>query len=722
MSEKNYCAIARQYAEDIIAGRIPACQIIKNACGRQLEDLERAENDGNWPWFWSEDAGNRVCEFLENLQHIKGRWKTTTLTLEPWQCFLLTTIFGWVNEEGYRRFKKAYIEVPRKNGKALALDTPIPTPSGWTTMGAVQVGDKVLSDDGLPCTVTATSEIFQDHDCYLLTFSNGETAVADAGHIWVTTARVDGMSGERTTEEIFKTQRHESGDVNHSIDIPPPLARLRSVRVGCNLRTVQITDVRKIDTVRTKCIAVDAPSKMYLFGKTMLPTHNTFLAAGVALYLLCADGEPGAEIYSAATTRDQAKICWDVAQRMVKKDSDMRDFYEVEAHAHSIAIELQSSFYKPLSRDSPSLEGLNPHGAVIDELHAHKNREIYDVLDMATGSRSQPLIFIITTAGDDKTGVCYEQHEYLVNLLKKEFSDERFFGVIYTIDEGDQWTTEASQRKANPNYGISVNPDDIGSASLTAERSPGSQNTYKTKRLNLWVNVGTAYFNMLSYASKCLSDFTESDFYGQDCIAGIDLATKNDIACYGKMFNKDGNRYIFMRHYIPAELGLPGSGPNHHLYSKWGQEYPNSFILTPGDITDHDFIIEDMVADSRNFNIKSCGFDPGSAAQFGTTAIKRGINMVEVRNNTMTLSEPMKLVGALILSGKLKHNGDKCLEWMFGNVMAKIDEKDNVFPKKARYVNKIDGAVTTIMMVSREIAEGAATTESVYEKRGLYGA
>jgi phage terminase large subunit-like protein len=724
VADKNYCAIARQYIDDVLAGTIPACEIVKNACRRQLEDLERAErDDSEWVWYWSEEAGNRVCAFLENLQHIKGRWKTTTLVLEPWQCFIMTTIFGWVNAEGYRRYRKAYVEVPRKNGKALALDTLIPTPSGWTTMGAIEVGDEVLDEDGLRCTVTATSEMFQDHDCYLLTFSNGEEVVADAGHIWVTAALDEGGARrQRTTEEIFKTQRSgKTGDVNHSITISASLMRVRFSRLDLMGRSVRILDVSRVATVPTKCIAVDAPSKMYLFGKTMLPTHNTFLAAGIALYLLCADGEPGAEIFSAATTRDQAKICWDVAQKMVKKDAEMREFYDVEAGANSISIELESSFYKPLSRDSDSLEGLNPHGAVIDELHAHKNREIFDVLNMATGSRTQPLIFVITTAGDDKTGICYEQHTYLIDLLEKKFVDERYFGTIYTIDDDDAWETESAQRKANPNYGISVIPDDISNAATMAQRAAGAQNTFKTKRLNVWVNVGVAYFNMLSYSRKCLqTKLTEADFYGEDCIAAVDLASKDDVCCLGKMFRRDGERYIFVRHFLPSAVAEPGNHPNHHLYSKWAIEYPRNFILTPGDITDYEFIEAELEADAKNFNISSVGFDPYNATEFATKMMKRGINMVEIGNNVKGLSEPMKLTHALILAGKLRHNGDPVLDWMFGNVLAKVDEKDNVFPKKAKYVNKIDGAITTIFMIARDIAGGQGG--SVYERRGLYGA
>jgi phage terminase large subunit-like protein len=224
------------------------------------------------------------------LPHIKGRWKTPTIELEPWQCFFLTVIFGWVDGDGLRRYRKAYIEVPRKNAK-------------------------------------------------------------------------------------------------------------------------------------------------------------TTISAGIALYLLCADGEPGAEVYSAAVTRDQAKYSWDIAQQMVKRDVEMQEYYGLEPLAHSIVIPRLGASFKPLSRDA--------------DLHAHKTREVFDVINLATGSRHQSLVVQITTAGDNKTGVCYEQHHYIEQTLQGNHEDERYFGIIYTIDPEDDWTTAEAARKANPNYGVSVLRDDI---------------------------------------------------------------------------------------------------------------------------------------------------------------------------------------------------------------------------------------------------------------------
>lgn len=269
------------------------------------------------------------------------------------------------------------------------------------------------------------------------------------------------------------------------------------------------------------------------------------MAAAIGLYLLCADNEPGSDVYSAAVTRDQAKVVWDTAQQMVRREPEMQQYYGVQALAHSIAIPTESASFKPLSRDADSLEGLNPHGAIIDELHAHKTREVFDVLNQATGSRRQSLLFCITTAGDNRTGVCFEQHDYVTQILQGRHEDDRYFGIIYTIDVGDDWTTHESARKANPNYGVSVLADDIDSIGKQAQRSAESQNTYLTKRLNVWVSTGTAYFNMLAWQNLCKAPIQIEDFYGKRCMVALDLASKVDIAAKIMLFHEDGKRYVF---------------------------------------------------------------------------------------------------------------------------------------------------------------------------------
>lgn len=549
-AERDYCGIARRYAARVIAGKIDACRWVKLACQRQLDDLKRKD----WEWRFDKDRAARICRFVELLPHVKGRWKAPRIELEPWQCFEYTTIFGWVDADGNRRFRRAYTEVPRKNGKST-------------------------------------------------------------------------------------------------------------------------------------------------------------LAAAVGLYMLAADGEPGAEIYSAATTRDQAKISWEIARSMARRSPQMLSAYGIEPLAHSIAIASEAAFFRPLSRDADTLEGLNVHAAIVDELHAHKTREVFDVLNTATGSRRQPLIFIITTAGDNRAGVCYELREYVCNILAGRHQDERFFGIIYTIDESDDWTSPAAWRKANPNYGVSVLVEDISALARQAAANAEEQNSFLTKRLNIWVSVGTAYFNMLAWDQRCKDPALKlEDFYGCPCRIHLDLASKRDITSKIMTFELPGGRYaVFGRYYLPED-NIERGKPNYDLYRGWARR--NLLTLTPGNVTDYEFVERDILEDARNFHALEVLFDPYQATYLTTRLQAAGVKTVEVPMTVLRFSDPMKQVDADIVAGKLRHNGDPLLAWMIGNVTAKRDAKENVFPRKAREENKIDAAVSLIACRSRM---GGAPVVSIYE-------
>lgn len=451
---------------------------------------------------------------------------------------------------------------------------------------------------------------------------------------------------------------------------------------------------------------------------------KSFLAAAVGLYLLCADDEPGPEIYSAAVTRDQAKIVWEVAQLMVKREPEMQEAFGVKALAHIISVPSTAGVFRPLSRDADSLEGLNPHGAIIDELHAHKTREVFDVLNQATGSRRQSLLFIITTAGDNRNGICYEQHNYVTQVLQGRHNDDRYFGIIYTCDPNIDWVTDAAARMANPNYGISVLPDDIQSICAQAQRSAESQNTYLTKRLNIWVSTGTAYFNILAWNNKCKapeitkngqrsSSLNLEDFYEHPCTIAIDLASKVDIAVKIMLFHEDGKRYVFGKYYLP-EAAVEKGNPNYDFYAGWVRT--GLLTITPGNVIDFDFIESDLMQDRDMFQVREFCFDPYQATELSTRMLKEGLPMVEVGATVRNFSEPMKLLEALIISGGIIHNGDLIMGWMLGNVMAHRDAKDNVYPRKIRNENKIDGAVGLIMGLGRDMVN---SQESVYEKQGL---
>jgi hypothetical protein len=243
---RDYATIARRYAEDVRDGIVPACRLVQLACLRHLGDLARVGEEG-FAWRFDADKALTVCRFVELMPHTKGRWARSgePLRMEPWQVFITAVVFGWVSvETGLRRFRQAYIEVPRKNGKALALDTPIPTPEGWTTMGAIRPGDYVLDDAGRPTRVTRATDVMHGHDCYRVVFSDGAEIVADADHLWAVQSRRTGRPGGadtagltvdeirrpcelvRTTRELAENVLVGSGDRverNHRIRLAAPL-------------------------------------------------------------------------------------------------------------------------------------------------------------------------------------------------------------------------------------------------------------------------------------------------------------------------------------------------------------------------------------------------------------------------------------------------------------------------------------------------------------------
>lgn len=527
---------ANRYIKGVLDGSVDACKWVKLACQRQADDLK----DKTIGFIFDEARANRVVKFAEALPHIKGsQYAGKKLEMMDWQCFILTTVFGWVDKTGNRRFKTAYIEVPRKNGKST-------------------------------------------------------------------------------------------------------------------------------------------------------------MSAPVALYLLAADGEPGAEVYSAATTRDQARIVWADAKHMVDRSAGLRSALKVETSAHSIYIGPSASAFKALSKDNNgNLDGLNIHGAIIDELHGHPNRALWDVIETGTGARAQPLIWAITTAGSNRAGICYEQQSYVRKILDGVHDDPTYFGVIYTIDEGDDPFDPAIWAKANPNYGVSVSPDDLARKALKAQQMAAAQNNFLTKHLNVWVNADSAWMNM-QYWDKCADPaLKEESFYGADCVVSCDLATKIDVAAKVKLFwkNIDGERhyYAFGKYYLPEEAAEDG---RNTYYQGWAIE--NRLVLTPGNVTDFSVIEDDLREDARKFNVTTAGFDPWQASAIIQRLQQDGLPVLEFRQTVQNMSEPMKELEALVLQGRFHFDGDPVLTWMISNVVCHTDAKENIYPRKERSENKIDGAVALI--------------------------
>ena len=421
------------------------------------------------------------------------------------------------------------------------------------------------------------------------------------------------------------------------------------------------------------------------------------LAARIGLYMFAADGEHGAEVYSGATSEKQAWEVFRPALGMARMPA-FAERYGVQTFKQSIAIPANGSRFEPLI-GKPG-DGASPSCAIVDEYHEHATDDLSQTMLTGMGAREQPLLLWITTAGSDTSGPCYALEQEAGRVLDGLVSDNELFAVMWGLDEGDDWTDPALLRKANPNYDVSVSADFLLARHAEAMQSARQQSVYQTKHLNRWVGAKTAYFDLPKWmAAK--RPIALPDFAGRRVWLGVDLASTTDIAALTLLFHDaEAGRYaIFGKFYLPeAQVDL---GHNQH-YQAWARE--GRLTVTDGDLTDYHRIRDDIVEIGSTFEIAELGYDPFQATMLITELQGLGIPCVEVRATVLNFSQPMKTLDGLIKSGKIEHDGCPVMTWMIGNVTALEDAKENVYPRKERKENKIDGVVAGLMALARQMA------------------
>jgi phage terminase large subunit-like protein len=440
------------------------------------------------------------------------------------------------------------------------------------------------------------------------------------------------------------------------------------------------------------------------------------LAAGLCLYMLTADGEAGAEVYTAATTKEQARIVFNDAKRMAQRDPEMRAELGIDVQKLSITVEDTSSVLAPLAADGNNLDGLNVHFGLIDELHAHKTRDVYDVIETARGSREQALLWSITTAGSNRAGICYERRTHISKVLDGVVRDDRQFGVIFTIDKEDDWADPAVWVKANPNLGVSVFPEVLEAACRKATAVASSRSNFLTKHLNVWVNADVSWMDMRAWDACKNELLTVDDLKHLPCWVPLDLASKVDIAAAPLVFHdQDKDRWYVIsrgRFWLPERAVESGTNSQ---YEGWVTK--GLMVATPGEVTDYDVIEEQLRTDAKAMaDLREIPYDPFQATQLSGHLLNEGLPMVEMRPTVLNFSEPMKQLEALVLQGpeKFQHDGNEAMDWMISNVVCHRDAKDNIYPRKERPENKIDGPVALIMGIGRALAP-APESESFWE-------
>lgn len=438
---------------------------------------------------------------------------------------------------------------------------------------------------------------------------------------------------------------------------------------------------------------------------------STLLAA-IGLYLLAADGEAGAEVYSLATTRDQAKAVWAVAHSMTKKEPEFRAYYGVHAAAHAIMVPDHDGTFQALSSEANTLDGLNVHGGLIDELHAHPTRAVWDVIETATGARSQPLVAAITTAGTNRAGICYEQRSYTCSILTavlhrhdglgyrvegSGIEDETYFGLIYTLDDEDDWTDERVWIKPNPNLGVSVAVDDMRRLARKAMQLASAAPNFLTKRCNVWVNADAAWMDMRAWDRAADRSMRPEDFQGWDCFMGIDLASKRDITALATLFRRDDQYRLFLKLFLPEERVMDSANSQYRGWADSGH-----LIETDGNVIDETVFEAELKAQCEQFQPVKIGFDPGHGWNFCARMSNEGLPMEEIRATKLNLSEPMKELERLTLGGGLRHDGNPAMAWMISNVVCHRSQ-DFIEPRKEHEENKIDGPVAAMIAVGQAL-------------------
>jgi phage terminase large subunit-like protein len=435
------------YANRVVNGEIVAGRLVRLACERHLHDLKIAGSRG---WAFNKKGKiKHVLDFCSYLRHSKGEWANQSLELAPWQVFIVGSLFGWKRADGLRRFRLAYIEVARKNGKST-------------------------------------------------------------------------------------------------------------------------------------------------------------LSAALGLYMLLMDREAGAEVYVAATKRDQAKIVFGEATRMRDKSPEVAK--HVGKFVNNLHVLSTASKMEPLGADADTMDGLNPSAVIIDELHAHKTRAVVDVMETALGARRQPIQLEITTAGFDRQSVCWERREYVRKLLEGQLSDESVFGYIATIDDGDEWQDEACWSKANPNLGVSVKLDYLRAKAAKAIKVPAAQNAFRRLHLDVWTEAEETWLTSEAWGAVQDDDLRLDDYHGRKCWIGLDLSFKRDLTAMAIVFElDDARKAAFVRFWAPGEGLIEREDRDVAPYRLWRDK--GYLVTTPGPVVDYSFVASELAALNEDFEIVGVALD-----------------------------------------------------------------------------------------------------------------
>jgi len=448
-----------------------------------------------------------------------------------------------------------------------------------------------------------------------------------------------------------------------------------------------------------------------------IPRKNgkTTLGAGVGLYLLFADGEPGAEIYSAAGDKDQAKLLFDLGKGMVEGHDQLRQ--RCKLYKDAIVIEETGSIWKVLSSEAYTKHGLNASAILFDELHTQPNRELWDVLTTSTGARAQPLTAAFTTAGFDRHSLCYEQHLYALQVRDGVIPDPEFLPLIFAADEDRDFADPQAWEQANPNLDISLRRDYLESEARRAQQTPGYVNTFRRLQLNQWTESDVRWLDLGAWDKGATPKIDREQLRGKKCKAGLDLATTRDLTAFVMVFSiGDGTYKVLPVCWIPADTAREREQRDRVPYSVWIRQ--GLIKTTPGNTTDYATVRRDINELANEFGIEEIAVDRlFQGAQLSTELQDDGFAVTTFGQGFWSMAAPCKEFEQLVLEGKFHHGGNPVMRWHASNVSVETDDAGCMKPSKKKSTERIDLIVGSLMALGRLMQD--PTGDSVYETRGV---
>lgn len=462
--------------------------------------------------------------------------------------------------------------------------------------------------------------------------------------------------------------------------------------------------------------------RQYNTAYVEIPKKNgkSELAAGVALYMTCGDNEWGAEVYGCASDRQQASIVFDVAVDMVDQCPALKKRIKPVMSVKRLVYQPTNSFYQVLSAEAYTKHGLNVHAVIFDELHSQPNRELFDVMTKGSGdARTQPLFFLITTAGTDRHSVCFEQHQKAEDIILGRKIDHTFYPVIYGAADEADWTSEKVWYDANPSLGYTIDIEKVRNACMSARDNPAEENLFRQLRLNQWVKQSTRWMQMEKW-DACGFPVDERELFGRECFGGLDLSSTTDITALVLVFppRTEDEKYILLPYFwIPEENMRLRVRKDHVPYDVWEQQ---GFLkTTEGNVIHYGFIERFIEELGTRYNIREIAFDRWGAVQMVQNLEGFGFTVVPFGQGFKDMSPPSKELMKLTLEQRLAHGGHPVLRWMMDNIFVRTDPAGNIKPDKEKSTEKIDGAVATVMALDRAIRNRGNNRGSVYDDRGI---